>query len=176
MVGGRLLSGLLGERKLRTVKHVAVGRSIVAKHKSAMHGETKPGLQIPSQAGLSEEKVLSKFLSPYQAVPHPAKGSRNSVADCTNFLLLPGVPVEQGAIFARVVEPPEKRGGYGELRVLGKPDPELVVACDRPFRRDASHLLVETSTPKASFLHDAAEAAGMKRSRADHVARKRCDT
>src|SRR5262245_31499812 len=110
-----------------------------------MHGQAEPGLKIPSQSGLSEKKVLSKFLSSYQLVAHLAKGSRNSVADVPNLRLLPGLRTEQGAIFVRVVEPSEKRGGHDQIGMLRKSNPEFVVARHRPLRRDCSCLLVETS-------------------------------
>jgi hypothetical protein len=59
-----------GERELRAVKNVTVRRSIVAKHKSAMHREAEPGLQVSPQAGLPKEKLLGKLLPPHKPVTH----------------------------------------------------------------------------------------------------------
>ena len=92
---GRLPWALLCERKLGPVKYIAIRQTIVAKHRSAMHGQAKPGLKIPSQAGFSKEKLLSKFLPPYQLVTHSAKGRGNSVADGADFLFLPGLSIQQ---------------------------------------------------------------------------------
>ena len=123
---------LLSERELRAVKHIAVRRSIVSEHESAMHRQAEPGLQVSSQAGFSKEKLLGKRFSPYKTITHSAERSRNHLADRGDFLLLPGLSIEHRAVFPRVVEPPEKSSRHHQIRMPGESDPELVIARNRP--------------------------------------------
>ena len=85
-------SSLICERELRAVKHVTVGRSIVSEHRSSMHREAEPRLQVSSQTGFSKNKnSRANFFRRTSRSPISLRGAGILVPDCVGFSLSPGL-------------------------------------------------------------------------------------
>ena len=173
----RSLEEPLGERKLRAMEHIPIGRSIVSEHRSTMHCEAEPRLEISSQAWLSEQKSLSEAL-------FAAPGGRPCCASGADILWRIAVtsfscqdcPLKHRSVFACVVETSEECGSHDQVRMLSESDPEFVIASHRPLSRKCRPPSRRDFVAKTGLLHDAAEPARIERSRTNDVTRKGNDT